>query len=84
MFMFMMFMFQQDPIVVEVLKQPPVAREITMGDVVLGAMGLSGVIMLAAAAVGLLVGAVVIFIKRRRDAVAPPTDPGHARLRIQS
>lgn len=79
-----MFFLQQDPIVVEVLKQPPVAREITMGDVVLGAMGMVGIIMAVAAATGLLVGAVVIVIKRRRDAVAPPTDPGHAKLRIQS
>lgn len=79
-----MFFLQQDPIVIEVLKQPPVAREITMGDVVLGAVGMVGIIMAVAAATGLLVGAVVIFIKRRRDAVAPPTDPGHAKLRIQS
>ncbi len=79
-----MFFLQQNPIVVEVLKQPPVARPITVGDVVLGAMGLSGLIMVAAAVVGLLVGAIVIFIKRRRDAVAPPTDPGHAKLRIQN
>jgi hypothetical protein len=78
----MFFLFQQSPIVVEVIKQPPVAREITMGDVVLGAMGMTGIIMLIAAAAGLTVGAVAIFIKRRRDAVAPPTDPGHARLRI--
>ncbi len=77
-----MFFLQQSPIVVEVIKQPPVAREITMGDVVLGAMGMTGIIMLIAAAAGLTVGAVAIFIKRRRDAVAPPTDPGHARLRI--
>ena len=77
-----MFFLQQTPIVVEVIKQPPVAREITMGDVVLGAMGMTGIIMLIAAAAGLTVGAVAIFIKRRRDAVAPPTDPGHARLRI--
>ena len=78
-----MFALQQSPIVVEVLKQPPVAREITMGDVVLGAMGMVGIIMAIAAATGILVGAVVIFIKRRRDAVAGPTDPGHAKLRIQ-
>lgn len=79
-----MFALQQSPIVVEILKQPPIARPITVGDVVLGAVGLVGVIMLVAAFTGLLVGAVVIYIKRRRDAVAPPTDPGHARLRIQN
>ena len=77
-----MFLLQQSPIVVEVIKQPPVAREITMGDVVLNAMGMTGIIMLMAAAAGLAVGAVAIFLKRRRDAAAGPTDPGHARLRI--
>jgi hypothetical protein len=76
-------MLQPDPIVVEVLKQPPITPEITMGDIVLGAAGFSGVIMAIAAVTGLLVGAIVIYIKRRRDATAPPTDPGHARLRIQ-
>ena len=79
-----MLLLQQNPIVVEVLKQPPVAREITMGDVVLGAMGMVGIIMAIAAGTGILIGAVVIYIKRRRDAVAPPTDPGHAKLRIQN
>jgi len=76
------FLLQQNPIVVEVLKQPPVAREITMGDVVLNAMTMVGIIMVLAAIAGLLVGGIVVFIKRRRDATAGPTDPGHAKLRI--
>ena len=75
-------MFQPDPIVVDVIKQPPVSPEITMADVVVAAVGLTGVIMLLALLAGLLVGGTIIFLKRRRDAVAPPTDPGHARLRI--
>jgi len=37
--------------------------------------------MVAAAAAGLLVGIVVVLIKRSRDRAAGPTDPGHARLR---
>jgi hypothetical protein len=77
-----MTFMQQNPIVVEVSKQPPVTPEITMGEVILSAVGLTGAIMLAAAAAGLIVGALVIWIKRRRDAKAPPTDSGHARLRI--
>ncbi len=52
-----------------------------MGDVVLGAVGLVGAVMIAAAITGLLVGVVVVLIKRSRDAAAGPTDPGHARLR---
>jgi hypothetical protein len=75
-------MFQQNPIVVDVIKQPPVTPEISMADVVVGAFGLTGAIMLAAAIAGLLVGAIFIWIRRARDASAPPTDPGHARLRL--
>jgi len=75
-------MLQQSPIVVDVVKQPPVSPEITMGDVVIAAVGLTGAIMLLALAAGLLAGGIIIWLKRRADAAAPPTDPGHARLRI--
>ena len=74
-------MLQSQPIVVDVIKQPPITPEITMADVVVSAVGLTGVIMILALIVGLTVGAVFIWRKRREDAVAPPTDPGHARLR---
>ena len=75
-------MLQQDPIVVDVVKQPPITPEISMADVVLNAVGLTGVIMILALLAGLLVGAGFIWFRRTRDASAPPTDPGHARLRI--
>jgi hypothetical protein len=52
-----------------------------MGDVVLGAVGFVGLVMIAAAIAGLLVGLVVVIRKRLRDREAGPTDPGHARLR---
>ena len=76
-----MLLQQQPPFIVDVVKQPPVSPEITMGDVVLGAVGLTGVIMVCAIAAGLVVGGIFIWIKRMRDASAPPTDPGHSRLR---
>ena len=69
------------PIIIETVRQPPITREITMGDVVLGAVGFVGAIMIAAAVAGLLVGLVVVIRKRVRDRAAGPTDPGHARLR---
>jgi hypothetical protein len=75
-------MLQQSPIVVNVVKQPPVTPEIGMADVVLSAIGLTGVIMLAAAIAGLLVGGIFIWIRKKRDASEPPTDPGHATLQI--
>ena len=74
-------MLQPPPIVVDVVKQPPVTQEITMADVVLGAVGLTGFIMLCALIVGAIVGGLFIWFRRTRDAAAPPTDPGHARLR---
>jgi len=69
------------PIIVETVRQPPITREITMGDVVLGAVGFVGAVMIAAAVAGLLVGIVVVLIKRSHDRAAGPTDPGHAKLR---
>ena len=69
------------PIIVETVRQPPVTREITMGDVVLGAVGVVGVVMIAAAVAGIAVGLVVVLIKRSIDRAAGPTDPGHAKLR---
>ena len=72
---------QPGPIIIETVRQPPITREITMGDVVLGAVGFVGAIMIAATVVGLLIGIVVVIIKRSRDAAAGPTDPGHAKLR---
>jgi uncharacterized membrane protein len=48
----------------------------------LSALGLVGVIILAAFIVGGIIGAVIIWRKRREDASAPPTDAGQQRLRI--
>ena len=70
-----------NPIIVETIRQPPITREITMGDVVLGAVGFVGLVMIAAATAGLLIGIVVVLRKRWHDKAAGPTDPGHARLR---
>ena len=65
-----------------VIKQPPVAPEITMGDVVIGAVGLTGAIMILALLAGLLVGGVIIWLKRRRGGELPPSKPGHANLEL--
>jgi hypothetical protein len=69
------------PIIVQTIRQPPITQEITMGDVVLGAVGFVGAVMIAALVAGLVIGIVVVMIKRSRDRAAGPTDPGHARLR---
>lgn len=69
------------PIVVDVIKQPPVTPELGVADVVLGAVGLTGAIMIGAVVVGLLVGLVVVFIKRSRERADVPPESSHARLR---
>ena len=75
----MLALLQQNPIVFEVAKQPPPTPEISYGSVLLSGVELVGVILLASAVVGLVVGAVFIFFKRRHAASAPiDRDPGHA------
>ncbi len=72
---------QQEPIVVEVLTQPDVARDIS-ADVVVGMFSLAGVMLLAAALGGLVVGAIFVGIRRFRNANARPIDTETLRLRI--
>ena len=77
-------MLLQNPIVVEVTRQPPVTPEISYGSV-LGSAALMAVAILAAAAVvGAAVGAVIIYLKKRREASTDSTAPSHVRLRIGS
>jgi len=72
---------QQEPIVVEVIKQPAAAPDISV-EVVLGMFELAGVALLLAALGGIVAGAIFIGIRRFRDASTPPTDTEHVRLRI--
>jgi hypothetical protein len=72
---------QQQPIVVEVDPQPAATPSISYGGMLLSALGLVGVIVLAAFVIGGIVGAVIIWRKKREDSIAAPTDPGHQRLR---
>lgn len=76
-----MFLFQQEPIVVDVIKQPPPAKDISI-DVILGMFQMAGVVLLAAAVGGLIVGLIFIAIRRFRDASAPSSDSEHVKLRI--
>ncbi len=78
----MLFLLQQPqaPIVVTVDPQPAVTPPISYGGMLLSALGLVGVIVLAAFIVGGVIGAVIIWRKKRQDADAAPIDPGHQRL----
>jgi hypothetical protein len=78
-----MFLLLQpaSPVIVDVAKQPTPTRDISI-DVVLAAFASAGVALLVAAVGGLIAGAIVVMIKRYRDARSTKTESDHVRLRI--
>ena len=71
----------QQPIVVDLGGQGETTR-ITYAEVILNAAGTVGVIMLLAVLIGVSIGGVIIYRKRRAEATAPVADSEHIRLRI--
>jgi ABC-type nitrate/sulfonate/bicarbonate transport system permease component len=67
-------------IVVRVVEQP--VHETTISDVIFGSLGLVGVMLLAAALMGLLLGGGLILFKRlrRKDALDAEDDGTHLRV----
>jgi ABC-type nitrate/sulfonate/bicarbonate transport system permease component len=67
-------------IVVRVVEQP--VHETTLSDVILGSLGLVGVLLIAAAVMGLVLGGGLILFKRmrHRDALDPEDDAGSFRV----
>jgi len=65
---------QQNPIIVHVVQQP--VESTTIGDVLVGAIGLTGVLVLVALVLGAAFGGVLIGMKllRRRLNVEPASD----------
>lgn len=65
---------QQNPIIVHVIQQP--VESTTIGDVLIGAIGLTGVLVLVAILLGAAFGGVLIGMKllRRRLNVDPASD----------
>jgi hypothetical protein len=78
-----MLLQPSNPIVVEVIKQPPITPEISYGSVLLSAVGVVGVVFAAGIIVGLAIGAVIIWRKRQRDATEP-VDHSHVSLHLSS
>ncbi len=72
---------QQNPIVVEVIRQPPITPEISYGSVLASAIGLVGVISLAAITVGLVIGGGIVWFKKRHPS-ASPSESTHVKLGI--
>lgn len=54
--------------IVRVVEEP--ARETTVVDVLLGSIGLTGLLLLIAALAGLALGALLVWLKKRRGADA--------------
>ena len=69
-----------DPIVVRMVEEP--TRSTGIGDVILGALGLTGVLVLAALLFGALLGATLIWIKRLRAKYNLEPVPDSEALRV--
>ena len=76
-------MFLQDqPVVVDVIKQPPAAHDISI-DYILTMFASAGVFLLVAALGGIVVGLIFVGIRRMQEKSAPPEpDSSHVKLRI--
>jgi hypothetical protein len=77
--MLAMLWLQQNPIVVEVAKQPPPTRDASI-DAVLSIFALAGVFLLAAAIGSALVAGSIVLYKRWKG--TPEGEASHTRLRI--
>ncbi len=64
----MLLLQPSGPIIVRVFEQP--AKETTVVDVLLGSIGLTGVLLLVAALAGLVLGALLVWLKKKRGADA--------------
>ena len=70
-----MFALQSSPIIVRVVEDAPVVESTTVADVLIGAIGLTGLLIVVAVLAGLAFGAVLIGVKKmreRRDSGALP------------
>ena len=70
------------PVVVDVVRQPQPTQDISI-DYIITMFETAGVFLLAAAVGGLIVGAIIIAVRKLRDASNPPSnETDHVRLRI--
>ena len=78
-----MFFLQQQPIVVDVVKQPTPAQDISI-DYVITMFQTAGVFLLMAAVGGLIVGAIFVAFRRFKEGSAASTtnETDHVKLRI--
>jgi len=73
------FLLQQQPIVVDLTKQPEPTRDISIEVV----FAVAGIFLLAALIGCAIVAGATILYKRWRDGSAPPTDTPHSHISLK-
>jgi hypothetical protein len=68
------------PIIVRVIDEP--VKSTGVGDIILGALGITGVLLLAALLLGALLGGLLIWIKKVRAKYNLETVSDHDALRV--
>lgn len=69
-----------NPIVVRVIEEP--VETTGVADILIGAIGLTGVMLMSALVLGVLLGAILIGIKRLRARYEPDTLPDAQAMRV--
>ena len=77
----MNLLFQQQPIVVELAKQPEPTRDISI-EVILSMFAVAGIFLLVAAIGSAIVAGATILYKRWRDGSTPPSETSHSHIRL--
>lgn len=78
-------LFQPQPITPVIIKVvPPPTQEVSIVSVIVGALGLTGLIAIAAIVVGVLFGIALILFKRWRERRHPDEDTLGTRLDLSS
>ena len=68
------------PIIIKVIDEP--VKSTGVGDIILGALGITGVLLLAALLLGALLGGLLIWIKKVRAKYNLETVSDHDALRV--
>lgn len=79
-----MFFLQQvqpvTPLIVKVVERP--TKEISVADILLGSVGITGFFLLGAAILGLLLGGTFIMVRRWRDARTIDSDSAESAFQL--
>ena len=73
---------QQQPIVIDLAKQPEPTRDISI-EVVLSMFAVAGIFLLVALIGSAIVAGGTLLYKRWRDGAAPPSEAAHSHIRLK-